>query len=564
MTDKNNTARRVGLVLLAFLVTFGGVVGSVGFVSAAAGGPVLDSAVKGETAKEINVTITDDFDVNETSITQSDFAVNKSSVSRISTVDSGNNTIVTLTLTDFVDADEVEVTLQSGETINDSDGNSLTGPVTVVAGNMDGVAPTYEGASKVDDTHIEVNISDGVDVNESTISAEDFHLTVGTVVSVATSDSDGNVTLELDEAVDASSIDVNLSASGAIEDTSGNTLTDSGPTYTVDNMDGVAPAVTAVTVTQDGGDDTVTTGDTVNVTADVADGGSGIGTVEVNASALGGSNTLTLTDADSDGTYNGTFQVSSPTADDGAVSLTVNATDNNGNFNDTESDSVTLDTTGPAASNFDPADGETVTTKQPTLGVDLTDATSVNASSISVTVNNTDGSKTYFDGVGTSETGVSYSSNHLSVDLSTAGVTLDEKQVTVEVTVADEDTNAATHVWNFTVDAADKKSGSDDWGRDDDDDETTEEPPETTTESDDSTDDADDGSDESTPSTTETADDVTTADATAESTGTSAATEASDATDADGETTATGVPGFGALVAVVALLAAALLARRES
>lgn len=563
MTDKNNTARRVGLVLLAFLVTFGGVVGSVGF-TAATSPPNLDSAVRGDTAKEINVTITDDSDVNETSITQDDFAVNKSSISSISAIDNGSDAIVTLTLADFVDADEVDVTLQSGKTINDSDGNSLAGQVSVVAGNMDGVAPTFEGASKVDNTHIEVNFSDSVGVNESTITKEDFHLTVGTVVSVATSGSDGNVTLELDEAVDASSIDVNLSASGAIEDTSGNTLTDSGPTYTVDKMDGVAPAVTAVTVTQDGGDDTVTTGDTVNVTADVADGGSDIGTVEVNASALGGSNTLTLTDADSDGTYNGTFQVSSPTADDGAVSLTVNATDNNGNFNDTESDSVTLDTTGPAASNFDPADGETVTTKQPTLGVDLTDTTSVNASSISVTVNNTDGSKTYLDGVGTSETGVSYSSNHLSVDLSTAGVTLDEKQVTVEVTVADEDTNAATHVWNFTVDAADKKSGSDDWGRDDDDDETTEEPPETTTESDDSTDDADDGSDESTPSTTETADDVTTADATAESTGTSAATEASDATDADGETTATGVPGFGALVAVVALLAAALLARRES
>ncbi|ELZ26107.1 fibronectin type III domain-containing protein [Halogeometricum pallidum JCM 14848] len=555
---------------MAFLVVFGGIVGSVSATAAFSSTP----SGSAQSTEQVSFTATAQSGNDLTFAIDADQSTSIESGEYIDTVVPTNGeATVTFSAADFgVSADgdyTVYVIEETTADASDDTTYSVADPSTFydesATFTVDDSAPTLDSASKVDNTHIDVTISDNVNINESSIAASDFALSTGSVSDASASDSGTTttVTLTLANPVDADSVNVSIASGQSIADTAGNTLDDTAIAVTANNMDGVAPAVTSVTVTRDGGDDTVATGDTVNVTASVADGGSGVGSVTLNASALGGSSALTLNDADSDGTYNATFQVSSPTADDGAVSLTVNATDNNGNFNDTESDSVTLDTTGPAASNFDPADGETVTTKQPTLGVDLTDATSVNASAVSVTVNNTDGSKTYLDGVGTSETGVSYSSNRLSVDLSSAGVTLDEKQVTVEVTVNDGLDNAATHVWNFTVDAADKKSGSDDdWGRDDD---TTEEPSETTTESDDSAaDDNDDGSDESTPSTTEAADDVTTAGPTAESTGTSAATEVSDATDADGETTATGVPGFGALVTVVALLAAALLARRES
>lgn len=560
------------MVLLAFFVAFGGVVGSVGFASAVGGAPSFTDAT-GTSKTTIEVTLVDsDTGINKSTIDQSDFLLSgNAEVNGIDTSSVTNGStdpqVVVINLKSAVDADEVTVNI-AGDGIADVSGNVLTSGSQTATG-MDGVAPTFEGASRVDDTHIELNFSDGVDVSESTITTDDLNLSVGTVVSVTQSSPDGNVTIELKNPVDASSVDVRISDTGVIEDTAGNQLTDTGTSYTVNNMDGVAPAVTSVAVEEyDTGSETVTAGDILEVTAEVTDGG-GVATVEVNASALGGPDALTLTHRSGD-TYNETFTVTNPTASDGSVPLTVNATDGRDNYNDTQNDSVTLDTTAPAAWNFAPAAGATGTERQPTLGVNFSDANDeIDIGSVSVTVSNADGSKTYLSNAGWQDTGVDWDGKwkRLTVDLSEADVTLDEARVSVDVTVADSIGNAETYVWNFTAGTPDEGSSDDDWGRDDDDEETETEAPAPATST------ADD-SEHSTATATESPEPADSSEETTDAGDTAAATqtEPTDAapetdsavTEADGGSTETGVPGFGALVAVVALLAAALLARREA
>lgn len=109
--------------------------------------------------------------------------------------------------------------------------------------------------------------------------------------------------------------------------------------YTVDTE---APSISDQTVSDPDSDGTVAVGETVTVSATVTDGPAGVDTVEVNASALGGSDTLTLT-ADSGNSYRGTFTVSDPAVGDGSVSLPFNATDAFGQ-SATASDTVTLET----------------------------------------------------------------------------------------------------------------------------------------------------------------------------------------------------------------------------
>ncbi len=111
--------------------------------------------------------------------------------------------------------------------------------------------------------------------------------------------------------------------------------------YTVDTT---APTLTDgdVTVTEKGADDTVSAGDTVKVSAaTVTDSPAGVESVEVDASALGGPETLSLSKQDGD-TYYNTFTVQNPPASDGSVSLEVEATDEFGNTA-SDSDSVTLE-----------------------------------------------------------------------------------------------------------------------------------------------------------------------------------------------------------------------------
>ncbi len=109
--------------------------------------------------------------------------------------------------------------------------------------------------------------------------------------------------------------------------------------YTVDNQ---PVSVSTVEVTHQGADDTVSVGDTVEVSATVTDATSPVANVTVDAAVLGGPADLALTETGSD-SYEATFEVASPSVGDGSVSLTVSAEDTFG-LSDSGSDSVTLDT----------------------------------------------------------------------------------------------------------------------------------------------------------------------------------------------------------------------------
>jgi len=117
------------------------------------------------------------------------------------------------------------------------------------------------------------------------------------------------------------------------------------PTEVTYEVDTQAPSLTNVEVTEAGGDDTASDGDTVEVTADVTDSQSGVASVTVDAAVLGGTSDLTLTDGDGDDTYNATFEVNDPQTGEGDVSLPVTAEDNFDQSR-TASDQVTLDTSG--------------------------------------------------------------------------------------------------------------------------------------------------------------------------------------------------------------------------
>ncbi|MEF8977063.1 MAG: GLUG motif-containing protein, partial [Halapricum sp.] len=105
------------------------------------------------------------------------------------------------------------------------------------------------------------------------------------------------------------------------------------------------------------------------------------------------------------------------------------------------------DTTAPTIANPSPADGETVSDDSQTYTVDITDGGSgVNESSISVTVEDADG--TVFDSVGTGTTGVSFSGGTLTIDQQT----YPDGQVNVTVDAADNAGNAATQFSSsFTI-----------------------------------------------------------------------------------------------------------------
>lgn len=110
--------------------------------------------------------------------------------------------------------------------------------------------------------------------------------------------------------------------------------------YTVDSTQ---PTLSSLSVTDDG-DGNITDGDTVDVSVDVTDATSGVDTVTVDASELGGGANEELT-VDSGDTYTTSFDVSDPTAGDGDINLTVTATDNFGNSNQsTAVDALTLKT----------------------------------------------------------------------------------------------------------------------------------------------------------------------------------------------------------------------------
>lgn len=110
-------------------------------------------------------------------------------------------------------------------------------------------------------------------------------------------------------------------------------------------LDPNSPTFNNVSLNVSGPDRTVEVGENVTVTANVTDATSGVGEVTVDASPLGGSETLTLTNDDGSGpVWNETFTATDITVPDGNQSLTVVATDEFGLSANRTTGNATLDT----------------------------------------------------------------------------------------------------------------------------------------------------------------------------------------------------------------------------
>lgn len=111
--------------------------------------------------------------------------------------------------------------------------------------------PTVGNLTKVNVTAMELVVGDDVDVNESSIDAGDFELSVGRLENVsATEDgSDAVVTLVLNSTVNRDTVTVSVATNTTITDEAGNELdTVRAPSRSVDGMDGAPPDVRTLEV----------------------------------------------------------------------------------------------------------------------------------------------------------------------------------------------------------------------------------------------------------------------------------------------------------------------------
>lgn len=221
---------------------------------------------------------------------------------------------------------------------------------------VDSVAPSISGTSLVDATDGNGVVTDGDSVTVS-VSVSDATSGVDTVTAdvsafdagtVPLTDGNGDGTYERTVTVGAAASEGLQTATVSATDSAGNEAsTETDDTVEVDTTQ---PAITATSLTADSGEP-VTTGDSVTVTATVTDDGSGVDSVTASATAFD-AGTVTLTDGDGDGTYEGTFTVGeNPT--DGPQTVTVTAADTAGNdVSATTSDSVEVDATAPQITTF--------------------------------------------------------------------------------------------------------------------------------------------------------------------------------------------------------------------
>ncbi|MFB6188648.1 MAG: PKD domain-containing protein [Halapricum sp.] len=136
-----------------------------------------------------------------------------------------------------------------------------------------------------------------------------------------------------------------------VSDAAGNTDTDS---LTVTVRDATPPSITNATLSDGDGNNLVTSGDTVTISASVSDATAGVSTVTADASALD-AGTVPLSDDNGDGTYTGTTNVgSSPT--EGQQSVAITATDDVGNANTSTTNTIVVDTTSPQIQTFNVTD----------------------------------------------------------------------------------------------------------------------------------------------------------------------------------------------------------------
>ena len=216
------------------------------------------------------------------------------------------------------------------------------------------IAKPTDGAEENSQPVIEGNASDNTEVasvdlviqNESS----DYYNGSAFVDNETTVSADGTEDWSYNTSDEGISSDGEYDVKVEVTDTAGNVFDVSVPhpegetrktSYTVDSTQ---PTLSSLSVTDADSDGNITDGDTVDVSVDVTDATSGVNTVTVDASELGGDANEELT-VDSGDTYTTSFDVSDPTAGDGDVNLTVTATDNFGNSNqDTAVDALTLKT----------------------------------------------------------------------------------------------------------------------------------------------------------------------------------------------------------------------------
>ena len=317
----------------------------------------------------IRVTITDGVDVDETTISASDFSLSNGSIASVTPTESGSDATVDIDLSSPVDADTVDVSIVGS--IDDTSGNSLT-TGTKTASSMDSIAPTLDDASKVDATTIQVTITDGVDVDEATITASDFSLSSGSIASVTPTESGSDATVDIDlaSAVDADTVDVTIS--GSIDDTSGNSLTSGSKTAS--NMDGIAPTL-----------DSASNVDDTTIDVDISDGGSGIekssidsGDFSLSSGSISSIDTSGVTDG-ATGTQTVTINLASPVDTDSVtVSLQSDGIDDK---NDNTRISGSADATG--MDGVAPALDSATNVDDTTIQVTITDGVGVDESTIS-------------------------------------------------------------------------------------------------------------------------------------------------------------------------------------
>jgi len=300
--------------------------------------------------------------IEKSSIDADDFTTSPGSIVSIdkSGITDGATTAQTvqITLGSPVDSETVDVSIES-DGISDKNGNTRTSG-TVTATNMDGVAPTLDSASKVDDTTIQVTISDGGSgIDKSTIAQGDFTLSAGSISGIdKTSVTDGatgsqTVTINLQNPVDEDTITVSLQSDG-IDDKADNIRTSGSAS--VSGMDGVAPTISNFQATNPSGDDIEVSFDSdetlQTITVEIRDSsGSVVTTLDQNDFTQSGL-TYTETTVESDGDYE--------------VEL-IDATDGSGNDGaSSASNNPTTLTVGPAADQIAYVSGSATTNTEGT------------------------------------------------------------------------------------------------------------------------------------------------------------------------------------------------------
>jgi hypothetical protein len=223
----------------------------------------------------VNVTFYDNERINRETIGASDFRLSSRNVTQIESIRSisaeGNRSgvAVTLTLDGPLTDDNATLGFQptgsiietpnsdgSGEAgIADDAGNALTsGSVTVTFVGSDTGAPQWGTATRAEPTEINVTFYDNVRVDPTSIDANDFSLSSGSVANITRVrqlDAGENrsgvyVHLLLEERVDADNVTVSFGAGGSVADTDGNELTNGS--VTASGMDTVVPDYERFTV----------------------------------------------------------------------------------------------------------------------------------------------------------------------------------------------------------------------------------------------------------------------------------------------------------------------------